>query len=140
MCGSATSSPFNLAATYAYSVDDEGFMKITIYGIKSCSTMKKAFDWLDAKHIAYDFHDYKKAGVPTDRLKDWSKNLGWEKLLNTRGTTFRKIPEAERENLNEARALKLLEQYPSAIKRPVVEAGTRLLLGFDAEEFAKNIN
>jgi arsenate reductase len=114
-------------------------MKVTIYGIKNCSTMKKAFDWLEAKPVAYDFHDYKKAGVPADRLKDWSKALGWEKLVNTRGTTFRKIPEAERDNLNEARALELLQKYPSAIKRPVVEAGSRILLGFDAEEFTKNI-
>ena len=114
-------------------------MKVTIYGIKNCDTMKKAFVWLDTKHIAYDFHDYKKAGVPVDRLKDWSKNLGWEKLVNKRGTTYRKIPEAERDNLNEARALKLLEKYPSAIKRPVVEAGTRLLLGFDPDEFGKTI-
>jgi arsenate reductase len=114
-------------------------MKVTIYGIKNCDTMKKAFTWLETKKIAYDFHDYKKAGVPTDRLKDWSKRAGWEKLVNTRGTTFRKIPDAERENLTEARALKLLEKYPSAIKRPVVEAGARLLVGFDGEEFSKNL-
>ncbi len=111
-------------------------MKVTVYGIKNCDTMKKAFVWLAAKGIEYDFHDYKKAGVPPDHLKDWAKRAGWEKLINTRGTTYRKIPESERENLNEARALKLLEKYPSAIKRPVVEAGAKLLVGFNSEEFA----
>ena len=111
-------------------------MKVTIYGIKNCDTMKKTFAWLEAKEVDYRFHDYKKDGVPIDRLKEWARHAGWEKLLNTRGTTWRKIPDAERENLNEARALKLLEKYPSAIKRPVVEAGTKLLVGFDSEEFA----
>ena len=101
--------------------------------------MKKAFTWLESKQIAYDFHDYKKAGVPMDRLKDWSKREGWEKLANTRGITWRKIPEGDRENLNESRVLKLLEKYPSAIKRPVVEAGSHLLFGFDADEYEKNI-
>ncbi|MFM9968395.1 MAG: arsenate reductase [Burkholderiales bacterium] len=114
-------------------------MKVSIFGIKNCDTMKKAFAWLDAKGIDYEFHDYKKAGVPVDHLKDWSARAGWEKLLNTRGTTYRKIPEAERENLNEARALKVLEKYPSAIKRPVVEAGSKLLIGFDETEFSKTL-
>ena len=111
-------------------------MKVRIYGIKNCDTMKKAFTWLDANGVEYEFHDYKKAGVPADRLKDWSRRGGWEKLVNTRGTTYRKIPEAEREGLDEARALTLLAKYPSAIKRPVVEAGAKLLLGFDSDEFA----
>lgn len=114
-------------------------MKVTIYGIKNCDTMKKAFAWLEAKEIDYHFHDYKKEGVPADRLKQWAKQAGWEKLLNTRGTTYRKIPEGERENLNEARAIKLLEKYPSAIKRPVVEAGSKLLVGFDEVEFAHGL-
>jgi arsenate reductase len=111
-------------------------MNVTVYGIRNCDTMKKAFAWLAAKDVDYRFHDYKKDGVPADRLKQWAKQAGWEKLLNTRGTTWRKIPEAERGNLNEARALKLLEKYPSAIKRPVVEAGAKLLVGLDEEEFA----
>ena len=114
-------------------------MTVIIYGIKNCDTMKKAFAWFGAKAIDYDFHDYKKSGVPVDRMKDWARRVGWESLLNTRGTTYRRIPEGERENLNEARALKLLEKYPSAIKRPVVEAGSKLLVGFDGEEFARSI-
>jgi arsenate reductase len=113
---------------------------VKIYGIKNCDTMKKAFAWLESNGIEYEFHDYKKSGVPAERLKDWAKRVGWEKLVNTRGPTFRKVPEAERENLNEARALKLLANYSSAIKRPVVEAGTRLLIGFDSEDFEKNLN
>lgn len=112
-------------------------MTVTIYGIKNCDTMKKAFAWLAAHKIDYAFHDYKKDGVPADRLRAWAKQLGWEKLINTRGPTFRKIPEAERANLNEARALKLLEQYSSAIKRPIVQAGSTLLVGFDEENFAR---
>lgn len=101
--------------------------------------MKKAFTWLEAKGIDYEFHDYKKAGVPAERLKDWAKRAGWEKLVNTRGPTFRKVPESEREHLDEARALKLLAKYPSAIKRPVVEVGARLLIGFDSENYGKNL-
>ena len=101
--------------------------------------MKKAFTWLEAKGVDFDFHDYKKAGVPVERLHEWVRRAGWEKLVNTRGPTFRKVPDDERENLNAARALKLLAKYPSAIKRPVVEAGAKLLVGFDSAEFAKNL-
>ena len=114
-------------------------MKAKIYGIKNCDTMKKAFAWLEAKKVDYEFHDYKKAGVPLDSLRDWSKRAGWEKLVNTRGTMFRKIPDAEKANLNEAKALKLLEKYPSAIKRPVVEQGSKLLVGFDPDEFSRSL-
>jgi arsenate reductase (glutaredoxin) len=111
-------------------------MKVRIYGIKNCDTMKKAFAWLDKHGVEYAFHDYKKDGVPAERLKAWSGEVGWEKLANRRGPTWRNIPEAERAGLNEPRALKLLERNSSAIKRPVVEAGGRLLVGFDENEFA----
>ena len=114
-------------------------MKVTIYGIKNCDTIKKTFAWLGAAGVDYDFHDYKKSGVPVNRMKDWAGLVGWETLVNTRGTTWRKIPESERDNLNEAGALKLLERYPSAIKRPVVEAGAKLLVGFDEAEFAHSL-
>ena len=110
-------------------------MKPRIYGIKNCDTMKKAFAWLDAKKIAYDFHDYKKEGVPPGKLKEWAGRAGWEKLANTRGPTWRKIPDAKKQNLTEARALALLEENSSAIKRPIVEAGSKLLVGFDAAEY-----
>ena len=112
-------------------------MKVTIYGIKNCDTMKKAFTWLEKNKVNYEFHDYKKEGAPPAKLKAWSKQVGWEKLANSRGPTWRKIPEAERENLNEAKALALLEKNTSAIKRPVIEAGATLLVGFDEAEFAK---
>jgi arsenate reductase (glutaredoxin) len=111
-------------------------MKVRIYGIRNCDTMKKAFAWLDKHGVEYAFHDYKKDGVPAERLKAWSGEVGWEKLANSRGPTWRKIPEGEREGLDEARALQLLEKNSSAIKRPVVEAGARLLVGFDEKEFA----
>ena len=114
-------------------------MKAKIYGIKNCDTMKKAFAWLDAKKIAYEFHDYKKAGVPPGKLKEWAGRAGWEKLANTRGPTWRKIPDAERTNLTEARVLALLEKNTSAIKRPIVEAGRNLLVGFDPEEFTARL-
>jgi arsenate reductase len=110
-------------------------MKPKIYGIKNCDTMKKAFAWLEAKKIAYDFHDYKKDGVPPGKLKEWAGRAGWEKLANTRGPTWRKIPDAKKQDLNEARALALLEENSSAIKRPILEAGSKLLVGFDAAEY-----
>ncbi len=113
-------------------------MKVVIYGIKNCDTMKKAFAWLQGRGVEYQFHDYKKDGVSGDHLKAWSKRAGWETLLNTRGTTWRKIPETERAGLDEARALKLLEKYPSAIKRPLVEAGAALLVGFDSADFDRH--
>lgn len=111
--------------------------RIAIYGIRNCDTMKKAFAWLDARGVAYEFHDYKKAGVPVARLQAWAAKLGWEALCNTRGPTWRKIPESQRENLNAARALKLLEANSSAIKRPVLEAGTQVRAGFDPAAWAR---
>ena len=108
-----------------------------IYGIRNCDTMKKAFAFLESKKLAYDFHDYKKDGVPPGKLGEWAKRVGWEKLANTRGPTWRNIPDAEKAGLTEARALKLLERYPSAIKRPVLEAGSKLLVGFDPGEYSQ---
>ena len=110
-------------------------MKIMIYGIKGCDTMKKAFSWLDAHGIEYEFHDYKKLGAPIERMNAWAQALGWQKLINTRGPTWSKIPESERENLNQARAFALLATHTSAIRRPIVEAGTDLTVGFDPIEY-----
>ena len=114
-------------------------MKPKVYGIKNCDTMKKAFAWLDARDIAYEFHDYKKAGASPAKLKEWAQKAGWEKLPNTRGPTWRKIPEAQRENLTEAKLVALLEANTSAIRRPIVEAGGSLLIGFDADQFAAKL-
>jgi len=112
---------------------------VRIYGIRNCDTMKKAFAWLEAKGVAYEFHDYKKSGVPPGKLKAWAGKVGWEKLANSRGPTWRKIPEEKRANLSESKALALLEANSSAIKRPIVEAGGKLLVGFDEEAFRSAI-
>jgi Spx/MgsR family transcriptional regulator len=114
-------------------------MKLRIYGIRNCDTMKKAFDWLTANGVDYEFHDYKKEGVPPGKLKAWAAKVGWEKLANTRGPTWRKIPDPQKVGLSEDRVVALLEQNPSAIKRPIVEAGSALLVGFEPEQFKRTI-
>ena len=111
--------------------------KVTIYGIKNCDTMKKAFAWLDAHELAYDFHDYKKAGIDETRLAGWVKELGWETLLNRSGTTFRKLPGAAREGLDAEKAMALMLEQPSMIKRPVIESNGKLTVGFKPESYDK---
>lgn len=108
----------------------------TIYGIKSCDTMKKARAWLDAHGVAYAFHDYKTAGIDRPTLEGWARQAGWEKLLNRSGTTFRKLPDAEKADLDEARAIALMLAQPSMIRRPVLDAGGDLLVGFQPEAYA----
>lgn len=112
-------------------------MRPTIYGIRHCDTMKKAFAWLDEHGVAYDFHDYKREPPPPERLAAWARKVGWEQLANTRGTTWRKLPDAAKQGLDERSALALLAANPSAIRRPIVEAGGELLVGFDAAAFAR---
>jgi arsenate reductase len=114
-------------------------MATTIYGIKNCDTMKKARAWLDAKGVAYDFHDYKTAGIAKEKLKGWSDKLGWETLLNRAGTTFKKLPDADKEGINEKKALALMLAQPSIIKRPVLDLGGRLLVGFKPEIYAREV-
>ena len=109
---------------------------ITIYGIKNCDTMKKARAWLDGHGVGYAFHDYKAAGVDRATLQRWAKEVGWETLLNRAGTTFRKLPEADKAGLTEAKAITLMLGQPSMIKRPVLEAGGRLIVGFKPEIYA----
>ncbi len=109
----------------------------TIYGIKNCDTMKKARVWLEAHKIAYEFHDYKSAGIDRARLEKWVKALGWETVLNRAGTSFRKLPDKDKEGLSEKKAIALMLAQPSMIKRPVIEKGARLLVGFKPEEYAK---
>jgi arsenate reductase len=111
----------------------------TIYGIKNCDTMKKARAWLDDHGIGYNFHDYKTAGIDDARLKSWVAKLGWEALLNRAGTTFRKLPDVEKAGLTEARAFALMIEQPSMIKRPVLEAGGKLLVGFKPEVYEKEL-
>jgi arsenate reductase len=113
---------------------------ITIYGIKNCDTMKKARAWLDHKGIDYTFHDYKTAGITRDRLQGWASKVGWEILLNRSGTTFRKLPEADKQGLDERKAIALMIDQPSMIKRPVLEVGTRLLVGFKPDQYAEALD
>jgi arsenate reductase (glutaredoxin) len=111
-------------------------MKPRVYGIRNCDTMKKAFAWLEENGVAYEFHDYKKEGASLEKLGAWAKQVGWETLANTRGPTWRKIPDDQKRDLNEARVLALLEKNTSAIRRPIVESGSQLLVGFDPGRFA----
>jgi len=113
-------------------------MTIVIYGIKNCDTMKKARAFLDKQGIEYAFHDYKTAGIDKEKLEKWAKKAGWEVLLNKAGTTFKKLPDKDKEGLNEAKAIKLMVAQPSMIKRPVLEiGGGKILVGFKPEEYAK---
>jgi arsenate reductase (glutaredoxin) len=110
-------------------------MTVTIYGIKNCDTMKKARTWLDTAGVQYAFHDYKTAGIDKAQLERWSKAVGWETLLNRAGTTFRKLPDKDKEGLTAAKAIKLMLEQPSMIKRPVLETGKALLVGFKPEDY-----
>ncbi|PKO34394.1 MAG: arsenate reductase [Betaproteobacteria bacterium HGW-Betaproteobacteria-7] len=110
-----------------------------VYGIKNCDTMKKAMTWLDENGIAYEFIDYKKAGVAVAGLPDWNKRAGWETLLNRRGLMWKKLSEAERTAVDEAKALQLMAQYPALIKRPVLDTGKQLLVGFSPENYAEKL-
>ena len=109
----------------------------TLYGIRNCDTMKKARTWLDARGVAYDFHDYKVAGIDADRLTRWCGEHGWEALLNRAGTTFRKLPEADRQGLDMAKAVALMVAQPSMIKRPVLDLGDRRLVGFRPDAYER---
>lgn len=109
---------------------------ITLHGIKACDTMKKARAWLDGRGVAYAFHDYKAAGIDRATLEGWARRVGWEALLNRAGTTFRKLPEADKQDLTEARAIALMLAQPSMIRRPVLVAGATMLVGFDPARYA----
>ncbi len=111
-------------------------MGVTIYGIKNCDTMKKSFAWCDEHGVDYAFHDYKKLGVERSRLDLWCKHLGWKTLVNTKGPTWRKLS-PERQNITtQGQAVALMIEFPSLIRRPVVETGGQLLVGFDPQTFA----
>jgi arsenate reductase len=109
---------------------------VVIYGIKACDTMKKARTWLESHGVAYTFHDYKAQGIERGRLEAWVSVVGWEVLLNRAGTTFRKLPDADRTGLDERRAIALMLAQPSMIKRPVLEADGTLLVGFTPDKYA----
>lgn len=102
--------------------------------------MKKALAWLEGKKIEYEFHDYKKSGAPAERIQTWIDQVGWETVLNTKGMTFRQLPPARQQGLNAAKAAALMNEFPSAIKRPVIESGRKtLLVGFDAASYEKSL-
>ena len=108
----------------------------TLYGIRNCDTVKKARGWLDGHGVAYGFHDFKAAGIDATRLRDWCRRAGWETLLNRAGTTFRTLSDADRQGIDADKAIALMLAQPSMIKRPVIEAGDRLLVGFRPEAYA----
>ena len=110
-------------------------MTIAVYGIKNCNTVKKAREWLDKHKVAYEFHDYKVEGVDPKRLQLWCDEFGWEALINRNGTTFRALPEADKNNLGAAKATKLMLAQPSMIRRPIVDLGARRLVGFRLEDY-----
>ncbi len=109
---------------------------VTIHGIRNCDTMKKARAWLEAHGIAHDFHDYKVAGLDRAMLDRWLKQVAWERLLNRAGPTFRKLPDGQKEGLDQGKAIALMLSNPSMVKRPVLEAGGKLLVGFRPDEYA----
>ncbi len=111
-------------------------MPITIYGIKNCDTMKRARAFLDGSGVSYGFHDYKAAGIDKAKLETWVKKAGWETLLNKAGTTFKKLPDKDKEGLTETKAIKLMLAQPSMIKRPVLEiGGGKILVGFKPDAY-----
>lgn len=111
----------------------------TLYGIRNCDTVKKARAWLDARGIGYDFHDYKAAGIEEAKLRAWAAELGWETLLNRAGTTFRKLPEADKQGLDADKAIALMLGQPSMIRRPLLDLGDRRVAGFSEAVYAREV-
>ncbi len=114
-------------------------MTLTIYGIPNCDTIKKARKWMDAAGVAYAFHDYKKAGIDEAQLKRWIDEAGWDMLLNKRGTTYRKLSNADKADIGDAKAARLMAANPSMIKRPVIEGAGELIVGFDEALYARRL-
>lgn len=111
-----------------------------IYGIPACDTMRKARKWLEANNVDYEFHDYKKLGVPEEKLKCWVKQAGWENVLNKRGTTWRKLDPKVRDRIDEQLAIEIMLEHPAIIKRPVLEYGSMLLVGFNEADYQQLVS
>jgi len=111
----------------------------TLYGIKNCDTVKKARSWLDAAGVEYRFHDFRADGLSAERLAQWEAALGWEALLNRRGTSWRKLEESQRDAIDRDRAMALMQAQPSLVKRPVLETGTKTLIGFTPDDYAREL-
>ena len=109
----------------------------TLYGIRNCDTVKRARAWLDAKAVRYDFHDYKAAGIERAVLEGWVRETGWEALLNRSGTTFRKLPDADRQGIDAAKAVELMLAQPSMIRRPVLDTGAARIVGFQPDQYVE---
>jgi arsenate reductase len=124
------------AARWANNKADQK-MSITLYGIKNCDTMNQARAWLDQHSVQYDFHDYKVAGIDRERLEQWCKLAGWEVLLNRAGTTFRKLADSDKTDLNERKAIALMLAQPSMIKRPVLAISKTIVVGFRPEIYGQ---
>lgn len=112
---------------------------VTIYGIKNCDTMKKAFAWLTENGVEYAFHDYKKDGITRAKLAKWAGLVGWKTLLNTKGTTWRKLTPEQQADLDHHKAVDLMAEFPSLIKRPVIDIGGQIIVGFDANIYTSFI-
>ena len=115
-------------------------MAVTIYGIKNCDTMKKARTWLEGRGVDYAFHDYKASGIDRTSLEAWSRQVGWETLLNRAGTTFRALPDADKADIDEDKAIALMIAGPSMIKRPVLDTGATILVGFKPDAYAAELD
>ncbi len=116
-------------------------MSLIVYGIKNCNTVKSALEWLKKNKVGYEFHDFKSKGITGARLKEWSAQVGWESLVNKRGTTWRQLPpEIQDKTTNQSAAIALMKEKTSVIKRPVIEKdGELILLGFNPEEYAHKL-
>ncbi|MEF8725119.1 MAG: ArsC family reductase [Candidatus Accumulibacter phosphatis] len=119
--------------------DQHSPRRLRIFGIRNCDTMKKAFTWLNDHGLAFEFVDYRQQEISADQLAAWSQRCGWKLLLNTRGTTWRKLAEEQRRNIDESRALRLMAAHPSLIKRPVIDCGDQLLVGFNSQRYASEL-
>ncbi|ROV58790.1 ArsC family reductase [Vibrio ponticus] len=111
-------------------------MTITMYGIPNCDTIKKAKKWLEAENVSFDFHDYRKQGIDTEMVTTFCQALGWENVLNKRGTTFRQLSQEQKDSLNEQSAIALLVEHPAMIKRPILLVNDQYHIGFKADQYA----
>ena len=112
-------------------------MAIHVYGIPNCDTVKKARRWLETQGVDYVFHDFKKEGITQERLAKWADQVGWETLLNRKGTTWRQLPDSAKDGVDRVKAQEIMEKNTSVIKRPVVESGDRIVIGFDEDNFSR---
>lgn len=134
--GSQQGGVFDAVVQFVSNPKPRGDMATTLYGIRNCDTVKKARTWLEDHGVAYEFHDYKTAGIDRARLERWCAELGWETVLNRAGTTFRKLPDADKEGLTERKAIALMLSQPSMIRRPILDKGGTLRAGFKPAEYA----